>query len=97
MSRPVVRTTASPTRSITNGSKSGLPVVFIVMFAESTLHFAPAIAVDPRADRHMVLHIQRRLEDAAHADEVFSMLMGEDVAPRKRFIQTRAKSANLDI
>ena len=37
------------------------------------------------------------IEDAAHADEVFSMLMGEEVAPRKRFIQTHAKDANLDI
>jgi DNA gyrase subunit B len=35
--------------------------------------------------------------DAARADEVFSVLMGEDVPPRKRFIQTRAKMANLDI
>ena len=37
------------------------------------------------------------IEDAAKADEVFSMLMGDEVAPRKRFIQTHAKSANLDI
>jgi len=37
------------------------------------------------------------IEDAAHADEVFTMLMGEEVAPRKRFIQTHAKDANLDI
>jgi DNA gyrase subunit B len=35
--------------------------------------------------------------DAAKADEVFTMLMGEEVAPRKRFIQTHAKQANLDI
>jgi len=37
------------------------------------------------------------IEDAARADEVFSMLMGEEVAPRKRFIQTHAKDANIDI
>ena len=37
------------------------------------------------------------IEDAAHADEIFSMLMGEEVAPRKRFIQTHAKQAILDI
>lgn len=35
--------------------------------------------------------------DAAKADETFNMLMGEEVAPRKRFIQTHAKSATLDI
>jgi len=38
------------------------------------------------------------IEDAEKADEVFDVLMGSDVAPRKRFIQTHAKSAqNLDI
>lgn len=36
--------------------------------------------------------------DAAKADEIFSMLMGDEVAPRKRFIQTHAKYVkNLDI
>jgi len=35
--------------------------------------------------------------DAAKADETFNMLMGEDVPPRKRFIQTHAKLATLDI
>lgn len=37
------------------------------------------------------------IEDAAIADEIFTMLMGEEVAPRKRFIQTHAKQAILDI
>jgi DNA gyrase subunit B len=36
-------------------------------------------------------------EDAAGADEVFTMLMGDEVPPRKRFIQTHAKMATLDI
>lgn len=35
--------------------------------------------------------------DASKADQVFSTLMGEDVLPRKKFIQSRAKLANLDI
>lgn len=35
--------------------------------------------------------------DGAQADRVFSMLMGEAVPPRKRFIQTHAKMATLDI
>ena len=37
------------------------------------------------------------VEDAAEADRVFSMLMGNEVPPRKRFIQTHAKNATLDI
>ncbi|MFH2062780.1 MAG: DNA topoisomerase (ATP-hydrolyzing) subunit B [bacterium] len=38
------------------------------------------------------------IEDAARADQVFDVLMGSDVEPRKRFIQTHAKNVkNLDI
>ena len=38
------------------------------------------------------------IEDAERADEVFDVLMGADVAPRKRFIQTHAKTVkNLDV
>jgi DNA gyrase subunit B len=36
-------------------------------------------------------------DDAEKADGVFSMLMGDVVAPRKRFITTHAKFANLDL
>ncbi|MCA9308050.1 DNA topoisomerase IV subunit B, partial [candidate division WWE3 bacterium] len=36
------------------------------------------------------------IEDAEKADEVFSMLMGSEVAPRKRFIQTHSKDADVD-
>jgi len=42
--------------------------------------------------------LQVTLKDAMEADEVFSMLMGEDVAPRKEFIQDNARYVkNLDI
>ncbi len=37
------------------------------------------------------------IEDAARADEVFTTLMGAEVPPRKRFIQTHAKQAEVDI
>lgn len=41
---------------------------------------------------------QVTIEDAAKADQVFDMLMGDNVAPRKNFIQTHAKKVeNLDI
>lgn len=42
--------------------------------------------------------LQVSIEDATKADEIFSMLMGSEVLPRKRFIQARAKQVkNLDI
>ncbi|HLD21340.1 MAG TPA: DNA topoisomerase (ATP-hydrolyzing) subunit B [Patescibacteria group bacterium] len=41
--------------------------------------------------------LQVTLEDATKADEIFDILMGTDVPSRKRFIQTHAKSANLDL
>ncbi len=37
------------------------------------------------------------IDDAAATDEVFTMLMGQEVPPRKRFIQTNARNATLDI
>jgi DNA gyrase subunit B len=38
------------------------------------------------------------MEDAASADEIFDMLMGDQVPPRKKFIQTHAKYVrNLDV
>ena len=40
---------------------------------------------------------QVAIEDGAEADRIFDMLMGHDVAPRKSFIQTHAKMADIDI
>ena len=37
------------------------------------------------------------LEDAIIADQTFEMLMGEEVEPRKVFIQENAEFASLDI
>jgi len=36
------------------------------------------------------------ISDAAEADRIFSMLMGEDVAPRRDFIEANANYANID-
>ncbi len=42
--------------------------------------------------------LQVQIEDAAEADRVFTMLMGSEVAPRRRFIQSHAKEVkNLDV
>ncbi|OGI28321.1 MAG: DNA gyrase subunit B [Candidatus Moranbacteria bacterium RIFOXYB1_FULL_44_23] len=41
---------------------------------------------------------QVKVEDAAEADNIFNILMGSEVEPRKRFIQAEARSvANLDV
>ncbi len=37
------------------------------------------------------------IDDAAEADHVFDMLMGSEVPPRRRFIQTHARNARLDV
>ena len=39
---------------------------------------------------------QVKISDAAEADRIFSMLMGEDVAPRRDFIESNANYANID-
>ena len=39
---------------------------------------------------------QVTIENAAAADYVFSMLMGEDVGPRREFIEKNATYANID-
>jgi DNA gyrase subunit B len=37
------------------------------------------------------------IESAAEADLVFSMLMGDEVAPRREFIESHAKYARIDV
>ncbi len=50
--------------------------------------------MDP--DNRVLLQVQ--LDDAAQADELFSVLMGEEVEPRREFIQRNAKDVRfLDI
>ena len=50
--------------------------------------------MDP--DKRKMFHVN--IEDAERADQVFRTLMWPDVAPRRRFIQTRAKEVqNLDV
>ena len=42
--------------------------------------------------------IQVTMDDAIKADEIFSVLMGDDIAPRREFIEKNAKFVkNLDV
>jgi DNA gyrase subunit B len=49
--------------------------------------------MDP--DKRILLSVT--VADVLKADEIFDKLMGSDVEPRKRFIQTHAKTARLDV
>jgi DNA gyrase subunit B len=50
--------------------------------------------MDPQ--RRQLLHV--RIEDAVEADQVFTVLMGDQVEPRKEFIETNALNVvNLDV
>jgi DNA gyrase subunit B len=40
---------------------------------------------------------QITIESAAEADHIFSMLMGDEVPPRREFIETHAKYAKIDV
>ena len=58
------------------------------------LHNGRIATMDPA---HRVL-LQVTLDEAAQADELFSVLMGEDVESRRAFIQRNAKDVRfLDI
>ena len=41
--------------------------------------------------------VQITIDDAEKADEAFTILMGDQVEPRRRFIETNAQYANLDV
>ncbi|MBE6317624.1 MAG: DNA topoisomerase (ATP-hydrolyzing) subunit B [Bacteroidales bacterium] len=51
---------------------------------------------DTTMDPEQRLLKQVNISDAAEADRIFSMLMGEDVAPRRDFIESNANYANID-
>ena len=40
---------------------------------------------------------QITIDSAVEADHTFSILMGDEVPPRREFIETHAKYANIDI
>jgi DNA gyrase subunit B len=41
--------------------------------------------------------LQVTIDDAAEADSIFTMLMGDEVPPRRKFITTHARDAKLDV
>ena len=53
---------------------------------------------DTRMNPETRILVKVKLEDAIKADEIFTILMGDEIAPRREFIETNAKYVkNLDI
>ena len=52
-----------------------------------------AVVTDP--DNRVIVQIT--IDDAEKADEAFTILMGDQVEPRRRFIETNAQYAKLDV
>ena len=58
------------------------------------------IVVEGASDKPVWINIVNdkvTIESAAEADRIFSMLMGDDVPPRREFIETHAKYAKIDV
>ncbi len=77
--------------------QSGIPGVSIQRY-KGLGEMNPEQLWDTTMDPQGRVMMQVTIEDAEKADEIFDILMGSDVAPRKRFIHTQAKYVkNLDI
>lgn len=77
----------------TNGKKKDIPVLRFKGLGEMNHEQLWETAMDP--DQRTLLRVT--LEDAAAADRIFGILMGEDVESRREFIQDNAKDAFVDV
>jgi DNA gyrase subunit B len=58
----------------------------------------PEQLADTTMDPEKRLLLKVKLDDVVEADRIFTMLMGEEVLPRRKFIEENAsKVRNLDI
>ena len=75
-----------------NGSEEGVTTQRYKGLGEMN----PSQLRDTTMDPDKRLLKQVTIENAANADYIFSMLMGEDVGPRREFIEQNATFANID-
>ena len=79
-----------------NGNRPGRPYVKcanIVGFVMGNFHPHGDTAMDP--GRRTLQQVT--VDDASSTDQIFSMLMGDKVEPRREFIEAHARDASLDV
>jgi DNA gyrase subunit B len=79
--------------AILDSTKHGIEIQRFKGLGEMNAEQLWATTMDPEA---RVLQ-QVSIEQAERADEVFSMLMGDAVEPRREFIERHAREANVDV